>query len=80
MEASVTAPVFANAAEELLGRLQGDGDPRATELATDAMRLLSLFKSWETVRPEPTERAEAVNGLIELNRKVLVYMSKKTRA
>jgi hypothetical protein len=80
MEASVTAPVFLNAAEELLHRLDGDQDPNAALLASDALKLVSTFRGWESVRPEPNERAEAVNSLIELNRRVLIYISKKTRA
>ena len=79
MEGSLTGPVFLNAAQELLQKLEGDEEPKAAVLANDVKRLIIKFRRWDTERPEPTERADAVNGLIEVNRKVLVYISKKTR-
>ncbi len=79
MEGSLTGPVFLNAAEELMKRIQGDEDPKAALLANEARKLIVVFRSWAKAKPEPNERADAVNALIELNRKVLIHISKKTR-
>jgi hypothetical protein len=79
MEGSVTGPVFLQAAQDLLNKVEGDRDPKAIALAADASRLVARFRRWVTARPEPDERADAVNQLVELNRKVLIYVSKKTR-
>ena len=80
MSASVTGPVFLQAAEELLAKLDRDTDPKSIALSLEARSLSETFRKWNTARPSPNERAEAVNHLIELNRRVLIHVSKRTRA
>ncbi|HEY4117640.1 MAG TPA: hypothetical protein VGM56_07285 [Byssovorax sp.] len=80
MQRSVTGPVFVEAAQDLLKKLQDDADPMARKLSGEARGLIDLFDSWANAKPDSTARAAALNKLIDLNRRVLIYVSKKTRA
>lgn len=80
MEGTSTGPVFLNAALDLLQKLEGDTNPKALALAAEVLQIVARFRGWVKAKPEPKERADAVNALIELNRKVLIHISKKTRA
>jgi hypothetical protein len=74
-KASVTPPLFENSAREILDRLVGQ-TPTSQVLAmrTEAEELIATFQAWAKERPEDPVRAETVNRLFSLNRRVLEYM------
>jgi hypothetical protein len=80
MDGTATGPVFLNAAQDLLHKIDRDDDPKPLVLANETRELIDRFRRWGQAKPDPGERADAVNAFIELNRKVLIYVSRKTRA
>jgi hypothetical protein len=75
-----TAKSFAESAGQLRQMLEGDDDRRALGMRCEAIRLEGLFLDYVQERPTEMEREDAVQGLIDLNRRVLIYVSKRTRS
>jgi hypothetical protein len=71
----VTPPLFENSAREILERLAGQ-TPTSQVLAmrVEAEDLIEIFQAWAKERPEDPVRADTVNRLFSLYRRVLEYM------
>jgi hypothetical protein len=76
MAGSNSARVFAEACENLLEKLGRDQQQTAQVLRARLTDLSKIFNGFATREPEPRERTAALNQLLDLNREVLMYLSK----
>jgi len=71
-----SAPIFKQTARELAARLAKDNSATARGLAEEAQHLVDVFDRWQTEDPSDTERLQSIEHLVNLNRRVLDYVSR----
>jgi hypothetical protein len=71
---------FLQSAEELVAKLSEIGTAEAMSLLREAREIVSTLKSWEKKRPEDDVRIITIRQLLELNRRVMTFLSTRQKA
>jgi hypothetical protein len=78
-ESGTATREFLRNAEELVAKVGAVATAEAMGMAREARDLVDTFKSWEKKRPEDGARIAAIRQLMELNRRVMDFLSQRQK-
>lgn len=70
---------FLQSAEELVAKLSDVGTAEAMSLAREAREIVNTLKGWEKKRPDDETRITTIRQLLELNRRVMTFLSTRQK-
>jgi hypothetical protein len=77
---SSSVDLFRQSALDLAQKLSEIGTAEAMGMAREARELAETFKGWEKKKPENDVRIAKIQQLFALNRRVMDFLSQRTKA